>query len=455
MSLRGFAPLLLALLLVAGCRGGSRDAQATGQSPKAVAGAGKKTDGKCGEHGLPKALCTRCNPALIPVFKARGDWCGEHGLPESICPDCGPKETPRSDENADIEGRTVRFPSPDIEKAAGIRTIKARRSRAAPSVECTARIMFDGDRVAEIRAIVPGIVRRVRVALGADVKRGAALFDLESTRVGKTQGALQTALEHVRTARANLKRQSALRKEGIASAREVELAQQEQAAAQARARAARATLRMAGATKKTPSGRFTLTAPMAGTVVRRPAVVGALASETMSLATIVDTSVMWALCDVPEAEASLVALGQKATVFVEGGGGPGFVGKITWISNEVNPRSRTVTARALMPNPDGLLRANQFVRARVETRAARTTLSVPRAAVQRMGDREVVFIRAAQGVYHPRVVRRLGGGDPVQVEGSIRHGDAVVTTGAILLRTEITPDSIGAGCCEVDPPGGG
>jgi cobalt-zinc-cadmium efflux system membrane fusion protein len=56
-------------------------------------------------------------------------------------------------------------------------------------------------------------------------------------------------------------------------------------------------------------------------------------------------------------------------------------------------------------------------------------------------------------VYEPRVVERHGGAERVQVEGRLRAGDQVVTTGAVLLRTEIMPGSIGAGCCEVTPRG--
>ncbi len=44
---------------------------------------------KC-EHGVKKTLCTRCNPKLAAVFKARGDWCGEHERPESQCALCHP-----------------------------------------------------------------------------------------------------------------------------------------------------------------------------------------------------------------------------------------------------------------------------------------------------------------------------------------------------------------------------
>jgi hypothetical protein len=40
--------------------------------------------GLCVEHGVPEALCTKCNPAIIVAFEAMGDWCAGHGVPESI-----------------------------------------------------------------------------------------------------------------------------------------------------------------------------------------------------------------------------------------------------------------------------------------------------------------------------------------------------------------------------------
>ena len=41
-------------------------------------------------HGVPKEKCTVCNPALVPTFKAAGDWCPLHGVPESQCFKCHP-----------------------------------------------------------------------------------------------------------------------------------------------------------------------------------------------------------------------------------------------------------------------------------------------------------------------------------------------------------------------------
>ena len=41
-------------------------------------------------HKVPKEVCARCNPALIPKFQAAKDWCKEHGAPESQCFECHP-----------------------------------------------------------------------------------------------------------------------------------------------------------------------------------------------------------------------------------------------------------------------------------------------------------------------------------------------------------------------------
>lgn len=45
---------------------------------------------KC-EHGVKKSICTRCNPKLAAVFKAKGDWCDEHQRAESQCVICHPE----------------------------------------------------------------------------------------------------------------------------------------------------------------------------------------------------------------------------------------------------------------------------------------------------------------------------------------------------------------------------
>lgn len=401
----------------------------------------------CVEHGLPESQCTRCNPSLVAGFRAAGDFCEAHGFPESACPICHPQTPPAGAEEAAIEARLVQIASEELVAAAGIATEPAGSAAIAPELVCAARIAFDADRMADVRALVPGVVRRVRVELGDVVEPGAPLFELESVRVGEVQAALAGERARLRSVTTTLERRRALHGDELLSSRELEATEREAATAEADVRASEALLRLADATGR--AGHQVLRAPLAGTVVRRPAVVGSLATEDVSLATIADTRAMWVLCEVPEARAHELALGQAVSVSVVGRD-TALEGELTWIAAEVDPRTRTVTAQAVVPNLDGALRAHQFARAVVRTGPARGGASVPRGAVQRVDDHEVVFVRLAPRVFEPRVVRRFGDGPVVVVEGRVAPGDPVVTTGAVLLRTEILPGSIGAGCCEVE-----
>ena len=91
MSAR-IARTFLVIALATGCSkdGGSKS---EGEAPKKAATAvdthaeanvkpGSHEDW-CGEHEVPESQCTRCNPELIPAFKATNDWCEEHQLPLS------------------------------------------------------------------------------------------------------------------------------------------------------------------------------------------------------------------------------------------------------------------------------------------------------------------------------------------------------------------------------------
>jgi hypothetical protein len=103
--------ILVAILLttsvafVGGCdkssdkAGGSTAANAEGRCPHEIK-ADKcpfcnpqlvESQGFCGEHGVPEALCYQCRPFLKTAFRAKGDWCKEHDVPESQCVKCHPE----------------------------------------------------------------------------------------------------------------------------------------------------------------------------------------------------------------------------------------------------------------------------------------------------------------------------------------------------------------------------
>ena len=97
-----FVSLLFCVLSVIGCKESTSRIRSTAEPMHAPSGVrpGSHEDW-CGEHKVPESLCTRCNPSLIPAFKATGDWCNEHNRPESQCLICNPnlkiERPPRKD----------------------------------------------------------------------------------------------------------------------------------------------------------------------------------------------------------------------------------------------------------------------------------------------------------------------------------------------------------------------
>jgi cobalt-zinc-cadmium efflux system membrane fusion protein len=453
MTGRAFA--LLFVTTVACGRGADPGASPSrGEAPSTPASA----DEMCAEHGVLEALCTKCNPRLATVFQAKGDWCAEHGFPESICPICHPERGGRpaaadvSTDDGPADGTKIRFKTRETARRAGLETAPVEARSTTPTVEAPARIVHDATRVAVVNARTPGVVQAIRAEVGARVERGTPLAVLESAGVGADQSRLVAARAHVEVARANHSRETELRQKGITSDRDVLAARQELSVAEAELASVRASLGMIGGTNG--SGRYTLTAPQAGVVTKRTASVGRLVDTSEPLFEIVDTSIVWIEISVSERDLSRIAVGRTVTVVVEALGALGagrLSATVDYISPEIDPHTRTVLVRAALPNPDGLLRANMLGTASIAVEGPHAALLVPRSAVQRAGGVSLVFAQLGEQLFEARRVRQLGTqGALVEIEGRLQAGDRVVTEGSFLLKTEVLPGSIGAGCCETD-----
>jgi cobalt-zinc-cadmium efflux system membrane fusion protein len=450
------AALLLNAALTAGCRSERPDAAPAGARGEAKS-APPAEGAMCKEHGVLQALCPKCNPKLIPVFKARGDWCEEHGFPESICPTCHPERGGKPAVNVDVagdgapaDGMKVRFKKKDTGAWAGILTAKATERPNSGGVLATARIAYDGTKVAEVNARSPGVLRALKVDVGAKVKKGAALAVIDSPGVGAERARLAAAGSRVKTAEEHLKREKQLQEEGINARKDVLSAQQELDAARAEYGALSASLSVVGGGAGSP-GSYTLTAPLEGVITQRKATVGKLVGLEEMLFEIVDTSAMWADLDVPEADLAVVAVGQPVTVTIDVLGARELKGAISYIAPAIDAHTRTATARVPIENTDGALRAGMFGQARIRTGGDRVSVMVPRAAVQRAKTVQLVFVRLAEDQYEARrVLTGVSEGDLVEVTKGVRPGEDVATQGSFLLKTETLKESIGAGCCEAD-----
>lgn len=446
-------------------------------------------DGWCGGHGVPESVCTRCDDSLIEIFKAAGDWCAEHELPESQCTRCHPEvaarwakldpendvaeDEPLIDDTEAALPRSQRAPAPgctnsstkvrladsDVARRAGFTFAPVERRPLRHTVTCPAEIAYDGNRYARLAPRVAGVVREVRVDLGAAVNRGDTLAIIDSPELADAKADLLHARAMIDLYTANLKRDLELESSGIASRREVQ--ELESRVAEARIAESRAVQRLRNlglpedevrrvAESGDMSPLLPLTAPFAGEIVERNIVAGETADTARTLFALADTARMWALLDLADPRVRL-RTGMPVTLLVEGLEEGSFVGQITWVSSALDSRTRTLKARAEFENRDSLLKANRFAQAIVPWREEPAALVVPQGAVQWDGCCNVVFVRESATMFQPRQVRL---GPPIdglfEVHEGVREGEPVVVAGSFLLKTEILKGEIGAGCCPDD-----
>lgn len=420
-------------------------------------------------HGLPRHFCVECGigPAAS-VDGADDGWCVAHRRPEALCEAC--KAAGNQGEGEGQRGRTclqplplVRLANEGIARKVGLKTVVAAEETHSHTLAAYAETAYDANRYAEVVPRVGGFLREVDVDLGELVEKGAVLAVVDSAEVGAAKGQYLSAQAALTLARVTHDRTQGLARSGALAAKtELETLT---ALNQAQAAAADAAQRLRNLgfddaelarieRERDASTLLNVLAPIGGTVVRRRAVQGEAVQPASPLFTVADTARIWLWIDVYEADVAHVAAGQEVRFTLSGTaareGAPTFLGKVTWVGTEVDEKTRTTRVRAELPNPDGRLRANQIGQAEVLVTADHKVVVVPRSAVQRKDETDLVFLPDGKGVYRPRRVltRPTDRPEVVEVTWGVASGQPVVSEGAFWLRTEIMKGAIGAGCCE-------
>ena len=318
-------------------------------------------------------------------------------------------------------------------------------------------MLFNGDRFAHITPRASGVIQRVEKQLGDPVRAGDTLAVIDSAELGSAKAELLQAHAASKLWQQNYERQRTLAQTGDTAQREVLEAETKLAEANITASRAGQRLRNLGLAneaieeiKRTgdTTSLLRITAPFDAVVVDRHAVTGEVVDMEHILFSIADTRLMWAMLDVYEADAGAVALGQSVMLRLAGLEDQPVAGKVTWISPQVDLKTRTLKVRAEIENSRGMLRANMAGKAILTIRDRADLLMAPRQAIQWEGCCNVVFVPRSATEFQPRKVR-LG----YEVDGwcAIEEGlsgdELVVTQGSFLLKTELMKGSIGAGCC--------
>jgi len=233
----------------------------------------------------------------------------------------------------------------------------------------TGEVRFDERRVTHLSTQADGVVRKVHVALGDQVKEDQALLDIESVVVGEAQGAYLEAQATLDLARRNYERVAELRRETIASGKEY-LQSKTGARGGRDPRGVRPRhthpARHGPADAKALSqasalGRLALRAPAAGTVLSLHAVPGEVAKSSDSLAPSATTQRFGVWADLYERDMAASHGCSRRRGCLQRGRqglpGRGIPRVVDFVSPSMEEASRTVRLRVEVKNPDHRLLA--------------------------------------------------------------------------------------------------
>ncbi len=340
---------------------------------------------------------------------------------------------------------------------AGIAVESVRRLTRADRLEAPGVLALDEARTARIGSLVEGVVLGVSADVGDRVAAGTRLAHLNSRVIHEAWADYRKAIADRRRretelayAAAAAERAGRLLDARAISAQERQRADADRVAAAEELDRARTEVRRSeealehlGITSgEDPSGErgedIPVKAPLAGVVLERKVTAGTAVTPGTPLFVVSDLAHLWAVAEIDETKLSLVRAGETAEIRVAAWPGEVFRGRVTVVGDAVNPRTRRVTVRCALPNPDGRLKPDMYASIAMGERAPRSILAVPARAVQEIDGKSVVFVAGAEGRFARRDVAVGGEADGwVEVVSGLEEGESVASDGSFLLKSEL------------------
>lgn len=271
-----------------------------------------------------------------------------------------------------------------------------------------------------VRPEITAAITAIYFEEGQAVEKGTVLLELESSEPLADLAAAKAALVD---SESQYRRSSELFKTRVVSASALEQLEARRDADKAAVNAAQARL-----------NQTVIRAPFAGQLGLRRVSMGSIVSPTTIITTLDDTSQIKLDFDVPEVFLSRLRKGLTVTARSAAWPDLRFTGQVDSIDSRVDPVSRTITVRALMPNEHGRLRPGMFLTVTL-LKDDVEALMVPEQAIVPERSKQYVLVVGKEDLVELREVhtgRRRPG--EVEILDGVSPGELVITEGTQKAR---------------------
>lgn len=283
---------------------------------------------------------------------------------------------------------------------------------------------------AEVASQVAGEVTRILHDEGAAVRAGEVVLEVDPERrkleLAQAQAQVEEARSALRHAQREMARMQELKKGNIASKSDFETAEMSAETASSRVDAAVAGLGVAERAVRDAS----VATRFDGVIARRFVSEGEFVQPGQRLFELVALDPIEVEFHVPEIDSGRVRLGQTLAVTVAPHPDEVFEATVTLVAPTIDPLTRTLRVKALLPNPDGRLRPGLFARADLGIARRTGVLMIPEEALLQRVDGSVVY-RLDDGDRAQRVVVEPGSirSGWVEIRSGLEAGDRIILRG--------------------------
>ena len=174
--------------------------------------------------------------------------------------------------------------------------------------------------------------------------------------------------------------------------------------------------------------------PMNGFVAIRYVDVGALISPTTPILRVVNLSTMVTHANVPERNLGRLRVGNQAVIAIDALPDRTFRGRIARIAPVLDAATRSALIEIDVPNPDAFLKAEMFVRIRIDTGLMREATLIPREGLVYRGQQAGVYVVDGDLPVFRAIETGLTREDNVEVLANLEPGATIVGRGATMLE---------------------
>ncbi len=458
----------------------------------------------CSEHNVPEDQCVECKKELM-AFCEKPRWCKEHGVSE--CPTHHPElaqvagepklpqydtvvainlfDRPENNSRCKRFLRRIQYESSEVFEKMGVDVDVVTERPMIEALRINGELGFDQTQVAHLSTRSKGSVWKVFKTLGDEVHAGDVLALIDAAEVGKEKSDLGRAAVQLQLKKRTV--ESLRSSAGVIPERQLREAEAAYEEAQIGvtmttqalvnlgfdvpvgltkldAEHLTHTLQCLGlpgdlCEKLSAKGSMTMNlipivAPQDGVIVEMDVVAGEVVQPEKALLTLANLSRVWLTLHVKQEDSERLSLGQKVK-FKADGSKREVEGRLSFISPAVDEQTRTIKVRAVLGNPDRVLKANSFGAGLIVLREEPKAVTVPLDALQSDGDCQIVFVRdknffkdGSPKVFHARQAR-VGARTDTHVEllAGALPGEVVATKGSASFRAELLKAGFGEGCC--------